>query len=261
MVGSGIASSLVHEVCHKAAALLDLDESIRPALRGKQQSGSSETVAWGFSERWISEIIADFWSVARLGVTSTLGLTAVVSLPRPFVFRVSLDDPHPIPWFRVKISCAIGEALYPHPQWRELEGVWEELYPPSPLPEQRQRLFRLLEQARRPFVELLMGHRPRSLGGRSLAEVMEPGLRTPEILRRHYADWSTSPTAMRSVQPSLIFAAFGQARAEGRISPEAEGRALSTLLRYWAVQKTFTTPEAGARRRATTHEPRARRIP
>src|SRR5262245_669726 len=34
MVGSGIGSSLVHEVGHQAAALLDLVNSIRPVLRG-----------------------------------------------------------------------------------------------------------------------------------------------------------------------------------------------------------------------------------
>ena len=38
MIGSGIASSLVHEVGHQAAALLDLVESIRPLLRGLQRN-------------------------------------------------------------------------------------------------------------------------------------------------------------------------------------------------------------------------------
>ena len=37
MVGSGIASSLVHEVGHQAAALLDLVASLRPVLRGLQR--------------------------------------------------------------------------------------------------------------------------------------------------------------------------------------------------------------------------------
>jgi hypothetical protein len=36
MVGSGVASSLVHEVGHQAAALLDLTNSLRPSLRGMQ---------------------------------------------------------------------------------------------------------------------------------------------------------------------------------------------------------------------------------
>jgi hypothetical protein len=114
MVGSGIGSSLVHEVGHQAAALLDLIDSLRRELR--RRTGD----IWRLWERWISEIVADFWSVARVGVASTLGLMGVVSLPWAFVFRVNLDDPHPIPWIRVKLSCAMGKALYPHPQWDRL---------------------------------------------------------------------------------------------------------------------------------------------
>ena len=37
MVGTGIASSLVHEVGHQAAALLDLVNSLRPILKGLQR--------------------------------------------------------------------------------------------------------------------------------------------------------------------------------------------------------------------------------
>jgi len=95
MVGSGIASSLVHEVGHQAAALMDLVNSLRPELQGLQRGSGSTTDAWTFWEHWISEIAADFWSVARVGVASTLGLMGVVSLPRAFVFRLSFDDPHP----------------------------------------------------------------------------------------------------------------------------------------------------------------------
>jgi hypothetical protein len=128
MIGSGIASSLVHEVGHQGAALLDLVNSLRRVLPDIQQRGDGERFAWLFWERWISEIVADFWSIAKVGVASTLGLIGVVSLPRIFVFRNTLDDPHPIPWIRVKLSCAIGRALYPHPQWDRLADLWESCY-------------------------------------------------------------------------------------------------------------------------------------
>ena len=130
MIGSGIASSLVHEVGHQAVALLDLIESIRPLLRGLQRNGGEEGAAWGYWDRCISEILADFWSVARVGITSTLGLMGVVTLPRYFVFRLNLDDPHPVPWMRVRLSCAMGRALFPHPQWDRLENIWLSYYPP-----------------------------------------------------------------------------------------------------------------------------------
>ena len=50
LVGSGIASSLVHEVGHQAAALLDLVNSLRPVLQGLQRGSgpnSAHLVAMG----------------------------------------------------------------------------------------------------------------------------------------------------------------------------------------------------------------------
>src|SRR5215213_3011876 len=85
MVGSGIASSLVHEVGHQGAALLDLVNVLRPALRARAAQAGRLAEAWKLWERWISEIVADFWSVGRVGVSSTAGLLGVVSLPRAFV--------------------------------------------------------------------------------------------------------------------------------------------------------------------------------
>ena len=152
MVGSGIASSLVHEVGHQVAALLDLVNSLRPVLRGLQQGAGERAIAWQLWERWISEIVADFWSVGRVGVASTLGLMGVVSLPRVFVFRLNVDDPHPIPWIRVKLSAAIGEALYPHPQWRRLSAMWNSFYPPAGLPAQTQDLLGALQASMPAFV-------------------------------------------------------------------------------------------------------------
>ena len=73
MVGNGIASSLVHEVGHQGAALLDLMGSIRPILKGLQQSDAKQQIVWRLWERWISEIVADFWSVAKVGVAGHAG--------------------------------------------------------------------------------------------------------------------------------------------------------------------------------------------
>ena len=112
LIGSGIASSVVHEVGHQGAALLDLVGPLRQELGARADRGS-QALAWRLWSRWISEIVADVWSVAHLGITSTRGLIGVVSLPRYFVYRISTDDPHPPPWFRVRLSTAIGDFLYP----------------------------------------------------------------------------------------------------------------------------------------------------
>ena len=241
MVGSGIASSLIHEVGHQAAALLDLVDSFRPLLRARYEDGDGqpERIAWPYWERWISEIVADFWSVARIGVASTLGLIGVVSLPRVFVFRLNPEDPHPIPWVRVKLSCAMGRALYPHSQWDEVEQLWESFYARTGLPPELQALLTALERTMPEFVELLATHRPSSLRGRSLAEVMDTAPRQPPQLIDAYRAWRASPARMRDTPPSFAFALIGQARADGRIGPEEESQTLVELLHYWALRSTL----------------------
>jgi hypothetical protein len=241
MVGSGIASSLVHEVGHQGAALLDLVESLRPVMRGMQKSGGQERFAWRFWERWISEIVADFWSVARVGVASTLGLIGVVSLPRAFVFRISLDDPHPMPWLRVKLSCAIGRALYPHPQWDTLANLWESFYPLLGLDEERRQLLASLEASMPGFVAVLVNHRPKALRGASLLEALRVEDRQPARLAAYYRAWRTSPVRIHATPPALAFAVIGQARADGQVSPEEESRILANLLTYWALHNTLAT--------------------
>lgn len=250
MVGSGIASSLVHEVGHQAAALLDLVASIRPVLHGLQSTVGPDRGAWQLWERWISEIVADFWAVARVGIASTLGLIAVVSLPRAFMFRIDMNDPHPSPWIRVMLSCAIGRALYPHGQWARFESMWASFYPPSGLAPDTALLFDRLRATMPAFVSLLVQHRPRSLRGRTLAEVLHTRERQPSQLARLFRHWSTQPAAMYRASPSLVFAVIGQARADGRVSPEDESRLLGKLLTHWALASTLQGASLCAQGRA-----------
>lgn len=250
MIGSGVASSLFHEVGHQGAALLDLIESVRPVLQALQKNKGAEQVAWRYWERCISEILADFWSVARLGITSTLGLMGVVALPAYFVFRLSLDDPHPMPWIRVKLSCAIGRALYPHRQWDALEGLWESFYPPSGLEREKLEILALLQRTMPGLAALLVNHRPKSLRGTALAEALRTADRQPERLAAYFQAWRVSPRRMKRAPPSLVFAVIGQARADGIISPEAESRLLNIMLRHWALQSALDSSAACAARPA-----------
>ena len=243
MVGSGIASSLVHEVGHQASALLGLVNSLRPVLIGMQQKGGREQVAWQIWERCISEILADFWAVAKVGVAATTGLMAVVSLPRAFVFRINLNDPHPFPWIRAKLSCALGRALHPHPQWDRLEALWESLYPIAGLDEERTRLIGILEQTLPSFVALMVNHRPRALRGSSLGEALSVAERQPDRLAALHEEWKRAPRRMQTAPPTLAFAVIGQTRAEGKISPEEESRLLADLLTYWALRGTLDMSE------------------
>jgi hypothetical protein len=239
MIGSGIASSLIHEVGHQAAALLKLAESIRPLLRGLQRNGEEDGAVWRYWDRCLPEILADFWSVARLGLTSTLGLMSVVTLPRYFVFRLNLDDPHPVPWIRVRLSCAIGRALFPHPQWDRLEGIWLSYYPPENADRRKRDFLALLEKAMPGLAALIAHHRPKSLGGASLKEALQIDDRQPAQLAQMFQSWRAAPSQIYRASPTMVFAVIGQARAEAAISPEEESRIFSDMLDYWALRNAL----------------------
>lgn len=236
MVGSGIASSLIHEVGHQASALLDLANSLRPTLQGMQRNGG---IAWRLFERWIGEILSDFWSCARLGISATLGLIGVVSLPRAFMFRLNLDDPHPVPWIRVRLSCAMGQAMYPHPQWDRIAALWNSYYPLEGLEAQPRQLFAELLAAMPGFVGLLVDHRPRTLRGRSLKEALGVAERQPAQLAALFQTWRGAPAELYRASPTLVFAVLGQARANGQLSPEEESHLFAKLLTHWALRSAL----------------------
>ena len=232
MVGSGIGASLVHEVGHQAAALLDLLKSLRSELHDLQRREPGNAEIWQLWERWISEIAADFWSVAKLGIASTLGLMQVVSLPRTFVFRIHPTDPHPFPWIRVKVSCAIGRALFPDTQWDELAALWNGYYP---LDASTPAMVGVLDAHASAFAEMLASHRPPSLRGLSLREALQPQERTPQRLRNLYQAWSDDITTMAVAPPTLAMAVLGQAKFDGQLSPADDGDLHAKLLQAWAL--------------------------
>jgi len=234
MIGSGIASSLIHEVGHQGAAHLDLVRTLRAELdaRAAREPGKP----WCTWSLWISEIVADLWSVGKAGITSTIGLLAVVSLPRYFVFRRSPTDPHPMPYLRVLISAAMGQALYPHPQWEELAAVWRAMYPLQGLEPEHRHWIRECEEHIGDFVRVLIGHRTARTGGEPLATIWPLRQRQPARLLQLHEQWGENTGLMARQPPSLVFAVIGQARAADRIDAEQESSLLSDLLTIWAVR-------------------------
>jgi hypothetical protein len=244
MVGHGIASSLVHEVGHQVAALLALAESVRGELAPRDPPSSPEERSRQCWRNWISEILADLWSVGHLGIGATVGLLAVVSLPRFFVFRPSGDDPHPIPYIRVLLSATMGEALYPHPQWALLRQTWKDFYPLAGLQADRRQELETLEATMPSFVQGLLAHRPPSLQGASIGDLLPSGARQPAHLIELHERWRDDVAVLARQRPSLVFAVVGQARAAGRIAPEAETQLLSSVLSAWAVRSTLAATDA-----------------
>ncbi|WP_420149278.1 hypothetical protein [Spirosoma sp.] len=236
MIGSGIASSLIHEVGHQGSELLGLTQSIKEEIN-KVIAKGEDVMAWQLYQRWLNEILSDFWAMAHLGVGATYGLMSVVSLPSYFVFRVATDAPHPFPWIRVQVSIALGKTLYPHPQWDALAKQWESLYPTHGEPITKQQIIQSLKKVLPQFANLLINHRPTSLQGKILGEIFPVTERQPVRLKQLYKQWQQQPGLMEKSAPSLVFAVIGQAKADGAITAENESRLLSRILSRWALER------------------------
>lgn len=234
MVGLGIASSLVHEAGHQGAALIDLVPTLRRAMEPMVRIRTSQPGhAWGHWYRWISEIVADLWSVSRLGVASTLGLMNVVSLPRVFVFRANLDDPHPTPWIRVLLSIEMGRQLYPHLHWKRVLELWLGLYPIRQDVADARGVAALAEQVS----ELVrwMLRQPVTTGDQALFDLMRDPELAAERLEGHVERWARAPRYLNELKPCQAFAVAGYCRiARGR-TPTDEIPLFSSLLTRWAL--------------------------
>ena len=238
MIGSGIASSLIHEVGHQGSELLSLTTSLKQEIdRVIDKGDQAAAVPWQLLGRWLNEILSDCWATGHLGITATYGLMNVVSLPSYFVFRIGTDGPHPFPWIRVKISLALGAALFPHPQWEALSRQWEGLYPTDELGADKQDLLRRLEAVLPAFAELVFNHRPASLRGQRVADIFPAAERQPDQLRALYDTWQQHPHLRERGAPSLVFAVVGQAKADGRITTNEEVRVLGHMLNHWALNR------------------------
>ncbi|MGI4833642.1 MAG: hypothetical protein ACRYFK_09300 [Janthinobacterium lividum] len=238
MIGSGIASSLIHEVGHQGSELLDLTTTIRQDVERVIAAGHpADALPWQLLSRWLNEILSDCWALGHLGITATYGLLSVVSLPSYFVFRIGTDGPHPFPWIRLKISLALGAALFPNPQWAALGRQWEGLYPTHELSHAKQALIGRLEAVLPAFAHLVLGHRSVKLRGGQVADIFPLAERQPQQLRQLYATWQRHPYLREHSAPSLVFAVVGQAKADGRISTEEEVLVLSHMLAHWALRR------------------------
>ncbi len=236
MIGSGIASSLIHEVGHQAAALLNLVPTLKLRLK-EHRRDAPNPIAWRCFERWISEIVADVWSIGHLGTTATMGLMGVVTLPDYFQFRLDLRDPHPAPFVRVLLSCAFGRRLFPHPQWDRLETLWRTFYPGKGLSKTVTHTLEAIEEEMPKFVELVVNHSTKEMKGKTLLTLLPVKERQPARLQERFRAWRQNQQSLYELPPALVFAIMGQAKSDLHITAADENDILTRVMRYWAFSR------------------------
>ena len=232
MVGSGIASSLIHEVGHQAAALLNLVPTLTEAITLKTRNDTN--IGWKYLKRWISEIVSDVWALGHLGVGATMGLMGVVTLPKYFQFRLDINDPHPAPYLRVQLSCAFGKKMFPCDQWDKLWDLWETFYPKRGLTKETLLALEEVERKINDFTGIVLNHSTREMKGKKLIDLFQINKITPAQLRQKYQLWKSKKISLNTMQPTLLFAMLGQAKFELVIDATEENQLLTKHLRRWA---------------------------
>jgi len=238
MVGNGIAVSIIHEIGHQGSVLLNLIQSLKPIINEVRLTTPKKyRLAWDFYNRWISEVLADFWAVAQLGICATTGLMGVVTLPSYFQFRVKLDDPHPVPYIRVMLSCCIGKKLFPDPQWDRLWNIWKSFYPMGSLPLSKQVILKILAHEMDHFISIIINHKPASLKGKRIIDIFNIQLRQPMVFRQTFQSWKNNPALINMQSPVFVFAVLGQAKADNALNPKEESHLLKQQFNRWAISK------------------------
>ena len=243
MIGTGIASSLVHEVGHQAAALLDLVDSLRPALRRMQRDAAP-------AQFGLADLGAlDFRDRRRLlvgGAGRHRGHARADRGGQPAA-RVRVPHEH---------ERSAPDALDPREAQR---GDRRGALSASAMAAAERRLGTVLPASR---------HDAADARGAGRAAGQHAGVRRAahqspaEIAARPLAgggagdgaapagpavgavpDWHGNPSDMYRTSPSLVFAVIGQARSDGQISPEDESTLLCKLLTFWALRATVNMSE------------------
>ena len=249
MVGGNIAGSLVHEVGHQVAAMIDIVPTLREAFL--ERSGSSlngDGPLWETYASWISEIFADFWSIGQLGTSSTAGLISVLSLPRTFVMKPQLGDPHPTPWLRVLLGCAFGRVLYPHSRWDALEQLWRDLYPLASNVGEIKGWFDQMVGLMPDVVDATLAQRFASHSQLSVIDLLPAADRGPKALLSRVNRWEADHHSIWRTTPGAAFATLGEARLSNHISPAEESRLAGQLLNHWALTRRLGEDVGQARR-------------
>jgi hypothetical protein len=84
-----------------------------------------------------------------------------------------------------------------------------------------------------------------------LREALVAPERRPERLVAFWQALRDRPAALAVQPPSLVFAAVGQARAGGLVTPDEESRLLGQLLTHWALRSSLDVTALCATRTST----------
>lgn len=182
LVNPWTLGAILHEVSHNLQNELGLARLIPGEMaRTVIEAGCGRFVASVWA-RWNRELFADL-SGLLLGGPSVVGsLMDVVGRSPATVFGYSPTGPHPTPYLRVFMSCELLRRMGFPDEAEHYRRIWTRIYPNPRVGNIPRQVLDTFEEVNRRIIDTICFRRYRTLGDKSLAEVIRFGPKEQKLV-------------------------------------------------------------------------------
>ena len=210
-------SSIMHEAGHQISALTGWADELGALLHARL--APSSVLAAETWQAWASEVAADVYCFASLGYAPVPALATVVDGRSAKVFAVRFGDPHPFGWIRVLFNVALCRSWYGPGPWDTLGRAWMLRHDLRTAPPDSRAIAEASLKDMATIVDACTRAPMRSLGGQSLASLVDPRRVSPTELQRFAAragaSLYTSSYLQRLESMRVLAWTIGQGRMPG----------------------------------------------
>lgn len=235
-------SSLLHEVGHEALVRLQLRQPLSNAFaKALAVAGAGEETELLFAS-WTSEIFPDFWAFCTTGAAHAGTLRDVLGLPSADVLRLTLGDPHPVPYVRALLGFDWCRRAFGAGRWDRWEREWIGSYPLSDLaPGVRSQIERCRDAI--PVVSrVLFTHHFPSLGG-TIGTLFDLDAVAPARFASLLGSNRIDSRAFRRLRPATQLAAFRFLRESSNVGDADLNRTMTSWLHDLGRFATVPAPK------------------
>jgi hypothetical protein len=174
--------AVLHEVSHNLQTDLGLSKSI-PRKVGVRllRSGASKQVARTWV-RWNREMFADMSALMLGGPCIAGSLMDILAREPETVSRFNPRGPHPTPWFRMLINTELLKRMGFETESRQYRNLWLRIYPRPESGSIPPALLKSFNEACPLAVDAMCYQPYRSLGNKSLAQVLNFGNKEQQMI-------------------------------------------------------------------------------
>jgi hypothetical protein len=178
-LNGGSPSSLLHEVGHQMAFMLDWNDELADALRRALRDDPELAEAWS---GWSSEIAGDCLAFAHAGYAAVAALHDVIAGEAVSVYARRPFDPHPIALLRVLLGTSMATRFMGEGPWTGLARAWLVAHPVTRAPGDVRPLIERSIPRLPQIVEVCLIEPMKAFGGKPLTAFVDPTRVRPDAL-------------------------------------------------------------------------------